>query len=61
MSINKYCRTKSGFAGLRNVNAENGGGKDDNQESFIFAEVLKYVYLAHSDGKLLSIISKTTF
>lgn len=51
VSINKYCRTDSGFAGLKNVNAENGGGKDDNQESFIFAEVLKYVYLAHSDDE----------
>ncbi|KAL4863688.1 hypothetical protein BDV12DRAFT_25423 [Aspergillus spectabilis] len=44
-SINKYCRTGSGFAGLRDVNAANGGGQFDNQESFIFAEVLKYAYL----------------
>ncbi|KAB8229817.1 glycoside hydrolase family 47 protein [Aspergillus alliaceus] len=44
-AINKYCRTSSGFAGLTNVNAANGGGRFDNQESFLFAEVLKYVYL----------------
>ncbi|KAL4997893.1 mannosyl-oligosaccharide alpha-1,2-mannosidase 1B [Aspergillus recurvatus] len=44
-NINKYCRTASGFAGLENVNAKNGGGRIDNQESFIFAEVLKYSYL----------------
>lgn len=46
VNINKYCRTESGFAGLKDVNAENGGGQDDNQESFMFAEVLKYTYLA---------------
>ncbi|KAL2863737.1 glycoside hydrolase family 47 protein [Aspergillus lucknowensis] len=45
VSINKYCRTETGFAGLRDVNAEDGGGRDDNQESFLFAEVLKYIYL----------------
>ncbi|KAL4934827.1 mannosyl-oligosaccharide alpha-1,2-mannosidase 1B [Aspergillus oleicola] len=45
-NINNYCRTPSGFAGLGDVNAPNGGGRDDNQESFIFAEVLKYTYLA---------------
>ncbi|KAL4880139.1 mannosyl-oligosaccharide alpha-1,2-mannosidase 1B [Aspergillus karnatakaensis] len=45
-AVNKYCRTGSGFSGLKNVNAENGGGWDDNQESFLFAEVLKYTYLA---------------
>jgi mannosyl-oligosaccharide alpha-1,2-mannosidase len=35
------------------VNAANGGGRYDNQESFLFAEVMKYVYLAHSGGKWL--------
>ncbi|KAL4806532.1 mannosyl-oligosaccharide alpha-1,2-mannosidase 1B [Aspergillus unguis] len=48
LSVNKYCRTASGFAGLSNVNAENGGNQLDNQESFIFAEVLKYIFLAVS-------------
>ncbi|KAL2823396.1 mannosyl-oligosaccharide alpha-1,2-mannosidase 1B [Aspergillus cavernicola] len=46
VAINKYCRTDSGFAGLADVNAENGGDRYDNQESFIFAEVLKYIYLS---------------
>lgn len=50
VNINKYCRTASGFAGLNDVNAENGGGQDDNQESFMFAEVLKYTYLAFAPG-----------
>ncbi|KAF4209010.1 hypothetical protein CNMCM8980_001687 [Aspergillus fumigatiaffinis] len=47
-SINKYCRTGSGFAGLTDVNAVNGGNRYDNQESFLFAEVMKYAYLTHA-------------
>lgn len=46
VAINATCRTDSGFAGINNVNTANGGSKMDNQESFIFAEVLKYAYLA---------------
>ena len=46
VAINATCRTESGFAGINNVNAKDGGGKMDNQESFIFAEVLKYAYMA---------------
>lgn len=50
MAINATCRTDSGFAAVSNVNAQNGGFKYDNQESFFFAEVMKYSYLAHSEG-----------
>lgn len=46
-AINRHCRTDSGFSGIDNVNAVDGGGKTDVQESFIFAEVLKYLYLTH--------------
>ena len=46
-AINRYCRTDSGFSAIRDVNAEDGGGKTDTQESFVFAEVMKYVYLTH--------------
>ncbi|KKK18024.1 mannosyl-oligosaccharide alpha-1,2-mannosidase precursor [Aspergillus rambellii] len=49
-AINKYCRTPSGFAGLTDVNAANGGSRDNNQESFLFAEVMKYSYLAFAPG-----------
>jgi mannosyl-oligosaccharide alpha-1,2-mannosidase len=51
VNINKYCRTGSGFAELQNVNAPNGGGWYDNQESFLFAEVMKYAYLTHAPGE----------
>ncbi|KAJ9204530.1 CAZyme family GH47 [Paecilomyces variotii] len=43
--INATCRANSGFSGITNVNAVGGGSKDDNQESFLFAEVMKYSYL----------------
>ncbi|KEQ81001.1 glycoside hydrolase [Aureobasidium pullulans EXF-150] len=46
-SINRYCRTDSGFSSLTDVNADEGGSKGDVQESFVFAEVMKYVYLTH--------------
>ncbi|KAI7101000.1 hypothetical protein KC343_g20244, partial [Hortaea werneckii] len=35
------------FSAISDVNAPDGGKKLDMQESFVFAEVLKYVYLLH--------------
>lgn len=52
-AINATCRTDSGFAAVSNVNTAGGGSKYDNEESFLFAEVLKYAYLVHAEGKLL--------
>ncbi|KAK4900490.1 hypothetical protein LTR27_002206 [Elasticomyces elasticus] len=46
-AIDRYCRTDLGFSGINDVNAPDGGGKDDVQESFVFAEVMKYAYLTH--------------
>ena len=45
MSINRHCRTDTGFSAINDVNAIDGGQKADVQESFVLAEVLKYVYL----------------
>jgi mannosyl-oligosaccharide alpha-1,2-mannosidase len=44
-AINATCRTTTGFTEVSDVNALGGGQKRDNQESFFFAEVLKYSYL----------------
>ncbi|OQD78372.1 hypothetical protein PENDEC_c001G01952 [Penicillium decumbens] len=49
VAINATTRTDSGFAAITNVNAKDGGSKDDNQESFLFAEVMKYCYLVHAE------------
>ncbi|TIA40727.1 glycoside hydrolase [Aureobasidium pullulans] len=48
-AINRYCRTETGFSSIIDVNAIDGGGKGDVQESFVFAEVMKYVFLIHSE------------
>ncbi|CZR61016.1 related to class I alpha-mannosidase 1B [Phialocephala subalpina] len=48
VAINSTCAVGSGFAELQNVNAPNGGGYNDFQDSFLFAEVLKYSYLIHA-------------
>jgi len=48
VAINATTRTGSGFSSISDVNAPGGGEKTDNQESFLFAEVLKYSYLIHA-------------
>ena len=47
-AINASARTPSGYSSFLDVNAPGGGEKDDNQESFLFAEVMKYAYLIHA-------------
>ena len=46
-AMNRYCRTDSGFSAIKDVNDVSADGKSDVQESFVFAEVLKYAYLTH--------------
>ena len=52
VAINATTRTESGFSSISNVNAADGGTKTDLQESFLFAEVLKYSYLIHAPVSL---------
>jgi mannosyl-oligosaccharide alpha-1,2-mannosidase len=47
MAIEKHCKTDTGYAGIRDVNAV-PVEKDDVQQSFFFAETLKYLYLIFS-------------
>jgi mannosyl-oligosaccharide alpha-1,2-mannosidase len=49
LAINATCRAGSGYSGLNDVNVAGGGGFDDFQESFWFAEVLKYAYLIQAE------------
>jgi mannosyl-oligosaccharide alpha-1,2-mannosidase len=46
-AINRYCKTETGFSSITDVGAAEGGSKGDVQESFVFAEVMKYVYLSN--------------
>jgi mannosyl-oligosaccharide alpha-1,2-mannosidase len=48
VAINATTRTASGFGHVTDVNAARGGTAGDNQESFLFAEVMKYAYLIHA-------------
>ena len=44
-NINSTCSVGAGFSEITDTNAPNGGGYTDFQDSFWFAEVLKYSYL----------------
>ncbi|KAL2063044.1 hypothetical protein VTL71DRAFT_6116 [Oculimacula yallundae] len=48
VAIRDNCKVGSGFAELIDVNQPNGGGHNDFQESFLFAETFKYAYLIHA-------------
>ncbi|KAB8349692.1 hypothetical protein FH972_023708 [Carpinus fangiana] len=52
VAINATTRTASGFSAITDVNAPGGGKKTDNQESFLFAEVLKYCYLIQAEDSV---------
>ncbi|EEH34358.2 mannosyl-oligosaccharide alpha-1,2-mannosidase [Paracoccidioides lutzii Pb01] len=41
----RTCRTDSGFSAISNVNTLDGRKKKNFQESFLFAEVMKYAYM----------------
>ena len=51
-ALEKHCRTDSGFSGLKDVYQEKPE-KDDVQQSFFFAETLKYLYLIFSEDHVL--------
>ncbi|KAI1080052.1 glycoside hydrolase family 47 protein [Whalleya microplaca] len=49
LNINATCAAGVGYSSIDDVNVAGGGGFDDFQESFWFAEVLKYSYLIQAD------------
>lgn len=53
-AIEKHCRVENGYTGLKNV-YDPDGPKDDVQQSFLFAETLKYLYLIFSDDSLIAL------
>lgn len=50
-AIEKYCKTNSGYSSISDVTAVDGGKKLDKQESFVYAEVFKYIYLILEDER----------
>jgi mannosyl-oligosaccharide alpha-1,2-mannosidase len=51
-AIEASCRTDAGFSGIKDVYDPNSP-KDDVQQSFFFAETLKYLFLIFSDDDVL--------
>jgi mannosyl-oligosaccharide alpha-1,2-mannosidase len=52
VAIHKACWTKYGYSAIEDVTIANGGGKSDFQESFWFAEVLKYLFLTFQESEV---------
>lgn len=52
-ALEKYCKAEAGYSGLRNVYQP--VIKDDVQQSFFLAEVLKYLFLIFSDDDVISL------
>jgi mannosyl-oligosaccharide alpha-1,2-mannosidase len=50
VAINSTTRVGSGYSSIEDVNSVTGGNWTDFQESFWFAEVLKYSYLIQTEG-----------
>ncbi|ORY61367.1 glycoside hydrolase family 47 protein [Pseudomassariella vexata] len=48
-AINETCSVGAGFSEIENVNVKGGGNFTDFQDSFWFAEVLKYSYLIQAE------------
>ena len=53
VAINATCRVGNGFSSISNVNIPGGGSFNNEQESFLFAEVMKYSYLIQTTVSLL--------
>jgi len=53
-SIEKWCKTPSGYSGLHDVNSITPV-QNDSMESFFLAETLKYLYLLFSPPDLISL------
>jgi Glycosyl hydrolase family 47 len=51
VAVNSTTHVGSGYSGIKDVNVAGGDGFDNEQETFLFAEVLKYAYMIHADGK----------
>ena len=48
VAINATTRVGQGFSEISDVDAAHGGSFENVQESFLFAEVMKYSYLIHA-------------
>lgn len=54
LAMRKYCDTQGGWAGIVNVN-DDSSAVYDQTETFLFAEVFKYLYLIFDDSSSYSL------
>ncbi|KAI9498280.1 glycoside hydrolase [Zychaea mexicana] len=54
-SIEKYCKTPSGYSRIDDVSKADGVQILDFEESYFFAETLKYLYLIFADPNVMSL------
>lgn len=53
-ALNKHCKREAGYSGLKDADRVSAyGNSDDMQQSWFFAETLKYLYLLFSDDGVL--------
>lgn len=55
LSIEKYCKVEDGYAGIMDVRLTQQFSYINQTETFLFAEVLKYLYLTFSDPSIISL------
>ncbi|KAJ1674526.1 hypothetical protein EV182_003103 [Spiromyces aspiralis] len=53
--IQANCRVDGGYAGIKDVNKGRSAGYVNGQESFVYAETLKYLYLIFADPSVISL------
>ena len=51
-AIEKHCRTPNGYSGIKNV-YQDPSAQDDVQQSFFFAETLKYLFLIFQEDEIV--------
>ncbi|KAI8639087.1 glycoside hydrolase [Parasitella parasitica] len=54
-SIEKHCKTEHGYSSVSNIMDNQSDITNDFQESYFFAETLKYLFLIFSDKSLISL------
>jgi len=54
-SIETHCKTEHGYSSVENIMDNQGDITSNFQESFFFAETLKYLFLIFSDKSLISL------
>ena len=56
LAFEKYTKVATGgYSGVKNVNGDNAGPKDDTMQTFWIAESLKYFLLLFSDDEALDL------